>query len=292
VITGFNTDIEHNGITYHIQTEDKGLNTPLILSLVYNHGTILASKRSPYDDLLEGDFNESAVAERLQKQHKLICAAVLAGRIEDLKQMTVKDSAAKAKSSAAQKAGKSKNNGHHQALPATEPKKQVIIQKIQPPQVSQQNAAPAVIEEESAPPIPQPKEELVWELPLRIVEEAVLAEDAVEIVTNLSKAPKTEAGKLSIEFLTETDFKGGERKTLSIRVFRGKTENCVDGANIMVKILGSSFRPLIFHARTDSNGIAIVHLQLPHFRAGRGAILVRAMSEGEEVELRHIIRQG
>ncbi len=44
VITGFNTDIEHDGVVYHVQTEDKGLDSPLILSLVYSGGAILASK--------------------------------------------------------------------------------------------------------------------------------------------------------------------------------------------------------------------------------------------------------
>src|SRR5215203_6818012 len=95
VITGFNTDIEHNGVTYHVQTEDKGVETPLILSLVYNRGTILASKRSPYNDLLQGGFDAQQLAERLQKQHKLICAAVRAGRIEELKQMTAREAAMK-----------------------------------------------------------------------------------------------------------------------------------------------------------------------------------------------------
>ncbi|MGI8466967.1 MAG: hypothetical protein ACR2N3_00760, partial [Pyrinomonadaceae bacterium] len=95
MITGFNTDIEYQGVTYHVQTEDKGVKTPLILSLVYNRGTILASKRSPYNDLLDGEFDEKELTERLQKQHKLICAAIRAGRIEDLKRMTTKESAAK-----------------------------------------------------------------------------------------------------------------------------------------------------------------------------------------------------
>jgi hypothetical protein len=93
VITGFNTDIEHEGVTYHVQTEDKGRSKPIILSLVYNGGTILASKRSRYDDLLVSNFNERILAERLSKQHRLICAAVQAGRIEDLKKMTARDAA-------------------------------------------------------------------------------------------------------------------------------------------------------------------------------------------------------
>jgi len=48
VITGYNTDVEHDGVVYHVQTEDKGLETPFILSLVYSGGAILASKRSRY----------------------------------------------------------------------------------------------------------------------------------------------------------------------------------------------------------------------------------------------------
>ncbi|HKP36690.1 MAG TPA: hypothetical protein VJT71_07520 [Pyrinomonadaceae bacterium] len=93
MITGYNTDVEHNGVTYHVQTEDKGLQSPVILSLVYAGGAILASKRSPYDDLIAGGFTVEALAERLQRQHKLICAAVHAGRIEELKQLGDRDNA-------------------------------------------------------------------------------------------------------------------------------------------------------------------------------------------------------
>jgi hypothetical protein len=93
VITGYNTDVEYGGVTYHVQTEDKGLHTPVILSLVYTGGEILASKRSPYDDLVAQGFDQDVLTTRLQRQHKLICAAVHAGRIEDLRRMTERDSA-------------------------------------------------------------------------------------------------------------------------------------------------------------------------------------------------------
>src|ERR1043165_2549163 len=94
VITGYNTDVEYDGVVYHVQTEDKGLQTPIILSLVYIGGAILASKRAPYDDLIARGFDEQILVERLQRQHKLICAAVHAGRIEDLKRMGERDAAA------------------------------------------------------------------------------------------------------------------------------------------------------------------------------------------------------
>ena len=93
MITGYNTDVEFDGVVYHVQTEDKGLQTPIILSLVYIGGAILASKRAPYDDLIARGFDEQVLVERLQRQHKLICAAVHAGRIEDLKRMGERDAA-------------------------------------------------------------------------------------------------------------------------------------------------------------------------------------------------------
>lgn len=99
MITGFNTDVEHEGVVYHVQTEDKGLETPVILSLVYVGGAILASKRSPYDDLLVESFDAGALSERLNRQHKLICAAVSAGRIEDLKRLSGNGAASARKSS-------------------------------------------------------------------------------------------------------------------------------------------------------------------------------------------------
>src|SRR4030095_13202589 len=91
VITGFNTDIEHDGVVYHVQTEDKGLDTPFILSLVYSGGAILASKRSRYEDLIASGFRDEALSERLKRQHLLICAAIHAGRVLDLKRMAGAD---------------------------------------------------------------------------------------------------------------------------------------------------------------------------------------------------------
>ena len=62
MITGYNTDVEHDGVVYHVQTEDKGLGSPLILSLVYSGGAILASKRSRYEDLIATGFSDESLA--------------------------------------------------------------------------------------------------------------------------------------------------------------------------------------------------------------------------------------
>ncbi len=290
MITGFNTDILHEGVTYHVQTEDKGLATPLILSLVYDRGTILASKRSPYNDLLVGDFDEKVLIERLQKQHQLICAAVRAGRIEDLKRMTMKESALRQKGLVTQKKVK---------LPQEETAALPHLKMEEIP-------IPAMLKGKSE--LVRPPEnfnlEAIWDIPLEIVEEPavefggafeeelILPAEAVEIITDFANAEPVADDKLKIELLNETTFKGGERKTITMMMRRGNSETGLGGAQILVKVVGSSFRPLIFHAKTDSNGVATVHLQLPHFETGRAAVLIKAMSEGEETDLRRIIQQG
>jgi hypothetical protein len=365
VITGFNTDIEYQGVTYHVQTEDKGLSTPLILSLVYNRGTILASKRSPYDDLLLDDFDEKILTERLQKQHKLICAAIRAGRIEDLKRMTMKESASKNKELVAQKevpieeskekhivhpkpenvekvtdeskSDKLKTNKSEKITEKTsETKDEVVNVKktdnvpvpnilIEKTEKSEEIELPknldkaekietekvkiekTKIEEIKSKSVEEKAdveiEEQVWDIPIDVIEEFIIEDvevieepikpsEAVAVITDFAKNDKVSEDQLQIELLNEKDYKGGERTTLNILVTRGKNEKSVMNADVMIKVLGSSFRPLIFHAKTDSNGVAIVHLQFPHFKTGRAALLIKVNSKSDEVELRRIIQQG
>jgi len=302
VITGFNTDIEFQGTTYHVQTEDKGVDTPLILSLVYDRGTILASKRSPYDDLILEGFDEKILAERLSKQHTLICAAIRAGRIDDLKRMSMKESKLKQKGLVAHKEIRSPVEPKKEEIPSPQflEEKKEIIEQPGEPQI-RSGVPPVPIDEKTE--IPKPKEELVLDIPIDIVEEPIIEEvkiveeemilpaEAVEIVSEISKTEPVD-DRLRIELPNEDAFKGGDRKTMSILVRRGNSEEGLVAAHVLVKVLGSRFRTLIFHAKTDSNGIAVVHLQLPHVRTGRAAILVRAMSQSEETELRRVVSQG
>ncbi len=289
MITGFNTDIEHEGVTYHVQTEDKGLTKPIILSLVYHGGTILASKRSPYEDLLKANFSERILAERLSKQHRLICAAIRAGRIEDLKKMTARDLAA--------------------ARAASSVSSDSPLQLPDPPPIAKPGKPVGTSLEDfmGGPPIPKPDfgaddvfdekgfiDEPFIE-PVAVIEdgeEIMLPDEAVEIISEPEFFERPDHNKLCIEILGEVRFKGGEHNTVGFMVSRGTSRKVVSGAEIMVKILGSSFRPVIFHATTDSNGVATVNMQMPSFSTGRAAFLVRAISEGEEIELRRSIAHG
>jgi hypothetical protein len=122
-----------------------------------------------------------------------------------------------------------------------------------------------------------------------IEDEMILPDEAVEIVAETVEN-KSADNKIKLQILGDDSFKSGEKKTMSILVHRGGQENGLSGAQVMVKVLGAAFRPLIFHGKTDKEGIAKVHMQMPLFKQGRAAILIKAMSEGEEIELRRTIK--
>jgi hypothetical protein len=84
VLTGYNTDIDHNGMTYHVQTEDKGTGNPFVESLVYAAGEILYSRRTPYEDILPQDAELKAVANLMERQHRTIVEAIRRGRLSQL----------------------------------------------------------------------------------------------------------------------------------------------------------------------------------------------------------------
>ncbi len=66
---GFNENIVHNGQVYHIQTEDGGISNPVITTLLYQGGTILASKRTNYSDIIKFDKLDAVVKDIMMEQH-------------------------------------------------------------------------------------------------------------------------------------------------------------------------------------------------------------------------------
>lgn len=84
VLTGFNTDIEHGGTVYHVQTEDKGRSNPFVESLVYARGEILYSRRTPYHDLIDQGVEPKAIMSLLERQHRTIVEAIRRGRLAQL----------------------------------------------------------------------------------------------------------------------------------------------------------------------------------------------------------------
>ena len=82
MIVGFNTDIKQGDKVYHVQTEDKGLNNPLIESLVYFGGAILDSKRMEYEKLLKEGYDEQKIMKLREVQHRRVIADIKSGKYD------------------------------------------------------------------------------------------------------------------------------------------------------------------------------------------------------------------
>jgi len=82
MLTGHNTEIQHDEVAFHVQTEDKGRDNPLIVSLIYVGGRVLAAKRTSYADLLASGLAQKDIAELMDRQHRTMIAAIRRGRFD------------------------------------------------------------------------------------------------------------------------------------------------------------------------------------------------------------------
>ncbi len=83
MITGYNTDVRHNDVVFHVQTEDKGASNPFIESLVYVGGQVLASKRASYAELLAQGKDDKAITVLMDHQHRTMIAAIRYGKFDE-----------------------------------------------------------------------------------------------------------------------------------------------------------------------------------------------------------------
>jgi len=292
MITGYNTDIEHEGVVYHVQTEDKGLESPIVLSLVYTGGEILAAKRASYADLVAAGFQEAKLAERLKRQHRLICAAIHAGRIEELRQLS--------------KGQTGRLVVEHAAL-----MEQAVTQ---PPEAA---TVPAVETRPETGPLADPDLQ-VTAAPLDGVDSAAGGLGATQskgratgsLTMPDGSSPYTvydARGRSRLgEVIDEPDglritllghdphFSGGEEVELKAIVTRisNNVEEPLSGAAISIKILGTTFRPVLLSVKTDREGLMSASTRIPAFTSGRAAIVVKATASDLSTEARWVVHPG
>ncbi len=84
MVVGFNHNFRYDGETYHIQTEDSGLKSPNIVTLLYQGGTILASKKTSYADIAKVDNLEQVVEELMKEQHKNMLRSLKSGEFDEV----------------------------------------------------------------------------------------------------------------------------------------------------------------------------------------------------------------
>jgi ketol-acid reductoisomerase len=80
MLVGYNTNISYKGKTYHIQTEDSGVKNPVIVTLLYSKGAILASKKISYSHIIEDLEYKEKVKKLMKEQHREMIKELLAGK--------------------------------------------------------------------------------------------------------------------------------------------------------------------------------------------------------------------
>lgn len=81
MVTGINSDVDYNGKTYHVQTEDGGINNPVILTRIYSSGVLVTSRKTSYLYLLEMDGFVSVVERLMKEQHNEMIQEVQSGKV-------------------------------------------------------------------------------------------------------------------------------------------------------------------------------------------------------------------
>ncbi|MFC2159041.1 hypothetical protein ACFLT9_14520 [Acidobacteriota bacterium] len=81
---GINTDLIHDGKTFHIQTQDNGSSSHCIESLIYREGRVLTTRKSDYTPLLNSPDLENIVRQLLEEQHRGILAEISKGELDHL----------------------------------------------------------------------------------------------------------------------------------------------------------------------------------------------------------------
>jgi len=306
MITGFNTDVRHEGHVYHVQTEDRGTENPILESLVYIGGTIVARKKTPYPHPLNQDAGHEALASLLKRQHQVIIAAIKAGRIEELIQHTLKHQTLSDADEVISPFATGARPSEPAQPPVAQPTSKTPVARpstIPVPQVPQVSEVatlkmpdppgkPAV---EPSLVVPKPAKPPVWSTTgqrSNIPHSAPRSETAgLNLDQVLEDYQKRGAGqaKLDVKVLTPEVFTSGKGIGLRVQVTHDAKPDF--NATVTVKIIGTAFRPQVFIGRVGRDGVANFSLTLPSFNTGTAAIVIEAQSGTGRGELKKLIRR-
>lgn len=82
MLPGFNHSVKHHGTVYHVQTEDSGLQNPLVTTHLFLGGNVLASRRTSYAELAGRPDAEARVRKLMQEQHKDMLRQLVRGAFD------------------------------------------------------------------------------------------------------------------------------------------------------------------------------------------------------------------
>lgn len=83
MVFGHNTNVKSGGVTFHVQTEDRGDSNALIDTTVYHQGRVLHRRTNNYFDLLPMNEDRKQVLKlRLDEQHNNVLDELQSGALQ------------------------------------------------------------------------------------------------------------------------------------------------------------------------------------------------------------------
>lgn len=83
MVLGYNHNLRYKGEVFHVQTEDSGVASPHIITLLYRGGVIISSKKTSYSDILKMENLEVVVEELMKEQHKEMMRRLKSGEFDE-----------------------------------------------------------------------------------------------------------------------------------------------------------------------------------------------------------------
>ena len=266
MITGYNTDVRHNEVVFHVQTEDKGLANPYVESLVYVGGQVLASKRSSYAEMLAEGKEEKDIVTLMDHQHRTMIAAIRHGKLD----------AKLAELLSGRQTGQMPKVAP--PPPAPEP----------PPVAAPAPVAAPVPVAPAMEPAPAPVAEFQSKLPPlppRPARERTLDQVILEYLTN-----EADQEQLVLMIEDERNLSFGEMATLVLRASSSKSGAPVVGTQVSVRMISTVAEPRVLASgRADDQGLASLSFEIPQLGRGTAALIISAVSSIGRAELKHLL---
>jgi hypothetical protein len=288
MITGFNTDVKHGDTVYHVQTEDKGVKNPLILSLIYVKGTILDAFRIRYQDFLaSGRFSEALLQKILEFQHRQIVGAIKRGKYQKgmaLEDYVEGDFVFHLTSVAEPTTGRKPEPDIPAVLapPPTQPARVEAYETTPPPaSLPPLDKLPPI--SPSAPNRIQPVlSSLQVAEPAASGSQGLLAVDIGEL-----------AGDEGIEICVEgsKDYVAGEQVDLQLYVQSKQGRMRLENVQVVIKLIGTTFSPRLYAGKTDRSGCLRMNFSLPTFSGGSAALIIQVSTSIGSDEVKYLVRR-
>ena len=284
MITGYNTDVRHNDVVFHVQTEDKGAANPFIESLVYVGGQVLASKRASYAELLAQGKDDKAIIALMDHQHRTMIAAIRYGKFDE-KLLSL---------NAARQTGRHATGGHPSPVlpPPPAPAPAAAVTPIDP----QATLGPPV---PAMPPMPPPGISVAPAAPAPFVAVAPVAPPAPA-----AKVAERSLDQVILEYLTseadqeqlllmlegDPQLSLGRPGAVALRASSSKSGLPIPGAQVSIKMISTVAEPRMLAAgRTDDEGALQLLFEIPQLTRGTAALIITAVAAIGRAELKQLL---